>query len=387
MKYLFALIIVSLFTSCSNAGKDKDHTLLSNCLDQDLRNLGNDSAFLNYGTELSSSGKKDGYKEFGTGFILLANKDSVKAQRTFRELLVQKHTLWLGYCGLGLTAWKAKHYTLARAAYDSALLKSESHAELWYLKGLNEAELDTSGRYSEAIRCFEAAGKLDPEHYYAWYMAGLHQYMGDSTSRGLKKAIPFMEKAIIVDSKNPDAYIFLADNYDSYHEQLRYTQLAIDAGHIPSIKKMAELRLEFGDYEKALSYYNEYLKHVKNNPEDHIAKASCLMSMGKFEEALEALSYARALDPSAEGNHIHYRKSLIFFDQQKYAEALNEINIVLAQDSFEQTEYYVHKARVLVAMKQLPQAKQVLDQYLKAAAETDADVSTAENMRAFYFGE
>ena len=163
--------------------------------------------------------------------------------------------------------WAEKGYALAEAdqfneaigAFDQAIKLNPKNANLWCNKGWAQLGLDLR---EDALISFEKAIQLDPNNYFAWSRKGHLQNLKEE----YEEAIVSFDRAI--DAKYPEASDMVMQRAIAHHKLGRYEEA------IENYKNMGEA--------DSVAWHNRGL---------------CLASLGKLEEADEALT--KALDINA----------------------------------------------------------------------------------------
>jgi tetratricopeptide (TPR) repeat protein len=167
----------------------------------------------------------------------------------------------------------------------------EKHAEedwhAWYIRGYS---LDESGRFVEALNCYDKALRLNPEAADVWNNKGI---ILDELGR-FDEAISCFEKAIRSNPNDDYAWNnkgFTLSKLDRHEEAIScYDEsLKINPKYVIAWEnKIASLaKLEM--YEEAIKCCDKVLEI---NPEDDkvwCSKGSCLMMLGKYKEAIICL--------------------------------------------------------------------------------------------------
>jgi eukaryotic-like serine/threonine-protein kinase len=155
-----------------------------------------------------------------------------------------------------------------------------------------------------------SAGTTNPEAY-RLYLEGRQQWYG-RTTEGLKKSIDLFQQAIAADPNYALAYAGLGDTYNvmpSYRTGVTSRQAGL-------LADAATLRaLELGD----------------SLPEAHLARAGFLTFAWKWREAEQEFQRSIELDPNSAPAHYLYAFSLLV-PEKRFDQALEELHIALALD-------------------------------------------------------
>ncbi|KAI0290448.1 TPR-like protein [Russula brevipes] len=150
---------------------------------------------------------------------------------------------------------------------------------------------------SQALTCFRRAQQLDPTCAYAFTLAG-HEFIDED----LDKAILSFQMALRADARHYNAWYGLGTCY------LRKSKIRMAEYHY---RKAAEIHPNNavllgcvgmamergGDREVALALFNEAVKLSPENALVRYRRAKMLISMKRYEEAVEDLEYLRDSSP------------------------------------------------------------------------------------------
>tara|TARA_Y100001936_G_C16076829_1_gene674588 strand:+ start:132 stop:2249 length:2118 start_codon:yes stop_codon:yes gene_type:complete len=202
---------------------------------------------------------------FNKGTILLRLKRYEEAIEAFDEKMLTVTTDADTYYNKAiahnhLRAWED-------AAYNAKIAReiNPKLVDAWRLEG---SILDDLGRYEEAIKCFDEAINLEPNHAIAW------RHKGITLNKGLKQyenAIRCLEKARELDPNEIKVYENIASVYQklgNIDEAEKFLQIVLkkDPNYIAALYRMAWILADFRDKrEEAEKFYKKIVKIV---PED-----------------------------------------------------------------------------------------------------------------------
>ncbi|MFW9866823.1 MAG: tetratricopeptide repeat protein [Candidatus Thorarchaeota archaeon] len=229
--------------------------------------------------------------------------------------------------------------------------------------------------YSYAKESIEKALKLDPDnHEYMVMLAGIHFALDEYESvlnicnvivnNKLKNKGMWIKDALI----NARALNLITQVYLSQNDREKLMELAKQNNSV--LGALGFLHYEAGEYEKAIEYYQECLKHNKNNVVVWNNLGAAYNKIGQFDLAIEALQESikirkikmslikESVDfPLFHGTHylmdtsgdiIEYKESAItynhlgfaYYNLGQFSKALDAVNYSLKLDSnFERAWY------------------------------------------------
>jgi len=162
------------------------------------------------------------------------------------------------------------------------------------------------------------------------------------TAEGYKKGIEYYEQALAEDPAYGLAYAGLADNYDLMSLQGHIDKDEGNTLALEMVGKALEIDSDLSEAHTVLgSIYTytdrnwdaaerEFVKAIKLNPNystAHQYYAEYLTIMGRDEEARKHMDQALKLDPFS--FVVRWRSSRIYYDQEQFDKALEDINVCL----------------------------------------------------------
>lgn len=185
-------------------------------------------------------------------------------------------------------------------------------------EGINLSE---EGNYTEAIRAFDEALKINPQNATTWNEKG----MVLAKLRKYDDAIKAYDEALKINPQNVDAWKNKGNalrNLGRYEEAFEAWDEALKIN--PQFAKAwfskGNALSDLGKYEEAIKAYDEALKI---NPKDNDTwnnKGNALSNIGRYEEAIKALD--EALKINSQDAEVWYNKGLAFAGLGKYEEEI-----------------------------------------------------------------
>jgi tetratricopeptide (TPR) repeat protein len=119
------------------------------------------------------------------------------------------------------------------------------------------------------------------------------------------------------------------------------------------------------DYQAAVNYYGESLKWVAANADVYIARADCLVQLGKHEAALTDYKAALAMDPASDIvrsrlAQLHGTWGMVLYNQARYKLAETEFGRAIGYDDGNPTYPYHRALTRLMLKEQLLAARDLL---------------------------
>ncbi|BBC24589.1 tetratricopeptide repeat protein [Pseudanabaena sp. ABRG5-3] len=247
---------------------------------------------------------------------------------------------------------------------------------------LNEGE-----KYEEALFSINAALKLNPKLYQAWYNKGLilrnldryndaidshieaFRLCGNdfdmpyeiaccyALQSKVKKAVEYLKIAI---AASPEVYINKAhsdSDFDLIRDSPSFKALVIsDEEKAYELYKQAQERMIYGEYDKAIISFGKFLKLQPDHAEALYEIACCYALQNKVQKAVEHLKEAIALSPDrylakarTDSNFelIRHRssfKSLVSSDEEKVNDLYSQAKATMANEDYKQAITIYNKA-------------------------------------------
>ena len=207
-------------------------------------------------------------------------------------------------------------------APEAAALPAPENAKFYDNKGKS---LLASGKYEQALKCFDKAINLDPGD--AWH----HSSKGNALMRWGKydEAMKCYDEAIRLDphwdlrhSSKGDALVQWGKHQEAvecYDEAIRLApQFAWN------YRSKGDALVQLGKHKEAMEYYDKAIRLDPENAEHYDNKGYALYKLGQYEQALEYYNEAIKLDP-IQGEY-HYNRGSTLSNLDKKAEAIESYN-------------------------------------------------------------
>jgi tetratricopeptide (TPR) repeat protein len=199
----------------------------------------------------------------------------------------------------------------------------DDESEEWFDRGENMIE---SGKYEEAISCFEKAIELKPDHYSAWNQKGA--VLCDNLRR-YEEAIASFNRAIEI---KPDYHAAWHNRGVSlgklgrYDEEISSFNRAIEIN--PDFHEAWSNRgvslLEIGKYEEAIANFD---RTIEINPDDHTAwsrRGIVLCMLEQYEEAIT--NFDRAIEINPNDYQVWLNRSIALNTLGRYEEQITNLD-------------------------------------------------------------
>ncbi len=233
------------------------------------------------------------------------------------------------------------------------------------------------------------ASKLSKEDQAITLMCIAEAYINAPKKKNIPLALTFLDKAIVLDPKNPEIYLIKGDaymenndgtnailNYKKAEEinpnspkaklrigQLRFRTkqyqeaqtyykdaLAIDSTYAPAYLELGVTFQKAGQNEIAKKYYMKYLE-LSNNVTAKVKYGLVLFELKDYAEAIVQFNEVIALDPKR--NDLNRALAFCYYDDKKYDKALTYMTTFFNNTKPEKTINldYVYYARILAKNK------------------------------------
>lgn len=211
---------------------------------------------------------------------------------------------------------------------------AETAKGLGILGELKQARGDESG----AIEAWQSALALDPKHFFSLIDLG-KLYL---TRQDFPRAVPFLERAIQVDSTSARAHHLRGLAYqgsgDAAHAALEYRVALPDVQYTRSVQtfylNFGTALMSTGLYEEAAQMLEEYARLAPNDAEGHFQLGAALEILA--ERSLDAAMTTRAVEELKLALSIHPRHAMAHYYLSKAYRRLEQYD--LADAEFEMYE-------------------------------------------------
>ncbi|MDO6758625.1 tetratricopeptide repeat protein [Tamlana sp. 2_MG-2023] len=185
---------------------------------------------------------------------------------------------------------------------------------------------------------------LEPNNLDAYFQRGLAK----NNSEDFYGAIVDYSKIIV---ENPDADTYYNRGNSRYSVQ-DYTEAKedyakayiLDDKFIDALYSLACVRLELGEYEKAISDFDKVIKSVPGQPKTYTLRASAYHALENYQKAHIDYSTAILIEKSSEN---YYNRGVFFMEITRYQDAKNDFNNALFLDKSNAFAYFFRGASSL----------------------------------------
>jgi tetratricopeptide (TPR) repeat protein len=152
-----------------------------------------------------------------------------------------------------------------------------------------------NGMYSEALKCVNNAIKIIPTQDKSWFSNAYAE-------RG-------------------DVYLYLKDTLKAINDWNK--AISIDKSNVYPYKKLGIIYRDNGFYTQAEKYFSQIVEIDNTNPTGYYGLAGVSILQNKFEKAIEQLSQAIKIEPTA--SHAYTLRAIAYLQLEKYNEATDDI--------------------------------------------------------------
>ncbi|KAF6764771.1 hypothetical protein DFP72DRAFT_869216 [Ephemerocybe angulata] len=244
-------------------------------------------------------------------------QDYASAERAFRSAReIEPYRLWDMEVYSTLLWHLQRNIELSYLAQELLNINPQS-SQAWIAIGnLFSLQKDRS----QALTCFKRASQLDPSCAYAFTLSG-HETIDEN----LDRSINFFESALRVDARHYNAWYGLGTCYlrASKIRRAEYHFRKAMEIHPNNAVVLGCVAMRRKELNSALSYYNKAIEVSPENALVRYRRAKMMVSMRKYDEAIEDLEYLRRTTPE-EANVIFQLAKVyrLIGDEVKSAQAL-----------------------------------------------------------------
>ena len=228
------------------------------------------------------------------------------------------------------------------------------------------------------------------------------EYLRRRTQEDSEKAIAHFKQAIELDPNYSRAYAGLAAAYWStvssnwefamgkewahnYEQAMKNLKKALEKPTALAYSVSAEILVQQGNYEEALSEINLALALNSNDPDVHISKARLLNAIGRAEDAENSVRTAIRLNPHYEAEYLRaLGRSL--FHQQRYQEAADAFERVVNWQG-DIIDDFATLASTYGHLRQVEHAHSAIKGYNRLAAKTDYTPINVQEIGFWWYGD
>ena len=262
-------------------------------------------------------------------------------------------------------------------SYEAALRMQPDHFNsLFFLA----TRLDSGGRKAEAVQIWRACLALRPDHIPTLR----NRALALSEQGEFEEALESVNKAIELKSNSAFAFQARASIYQAMQEYDKASadldqahELARDDQVLGVVYTRALGYARQGQYDAALADLSTVLEIAPKHERGHGVRGVALKSLGRFDEALAALNEAIKIDPQFA--NFYLERSQVYCGLKQYDHALPDIERAIELTTNPKPEIYQRRSSVHVGLKNYEQA--VAD--MLKAIEIDPKYSIAYNNLAW----
>ena len=228
------------------------------------------------------------------------------------------------------------------------------------------------------------------------------EYLRQGSEPETLKAIDFFKYAVELDPNYGRAYAGLAAanwrivltlwettagaGWENAWDNLK-TNLAKAMEHPTALAHAikAQVLAQQGNYEEAFTEIEQAMALAPNDPDNHIAKAKILNATGRAPEAETAARWAMRLDPQYAPDYLRVL-AVAQFHQQRYAEAVQTMQRVVARES-DTGEDYALLASAFGHLGQLDKVPAMIEKYNSITVPAFFDPLTVQEMGWWWYGD
>ena len=234
------------------------------------------------------------------GQILAALKETVRAKAALEKAVAMDPGSDFAHLRLALVKLDEKNVEGAKASLATAESINPESKWVWLWKGVVAHEND--GDVAAARACYEKALAIDPRFDMALYNLGA-TYVSKQ-GRDCARAREYYLKVLKVNPDYKEACYAIGMTYgyeDNYPVARVWMEkaIALDPGFLTAHKFLGVVLGEMKDYEGAIASYGAALRLDPMNADIYMRKAKMEQALGKDDDALRDLEFARDLDPTA----------------------------------------------------------------------------------------
>jgi eukaryotic-like serine/threonine-protein kinase len=333
-----------------------------------------------------------------TGLQVTASRSAAEYKKSGKDLATIARELGVDYLLVGKVRWEKGEPGKSRVRVSPELIQVATGSTRWEqpfeasLTDVFKVQADVAGQVARALDVALGAPQRQaiaerPTASAAAYDAYLKgeaasQNLGTGEPRQLGQAITYYEQAVALDSAFAQAWAAL-----SRANSLLYVNSTPSPERAQRAREAAERALQLTpnhfrghlalgdyfsavpplDYDRALREYEAGLRLAPNDVDLLASSALMELSTGRWEEALQHLSRAQALDPRSKV--VGRRLAYTYLRLRRYPEAMAASDRALALDPAN-IEFVQNKAMVHLGQGDLEGARQVIREAAKTIPPT-----------------
>lgn len=211
---------------------------------------------------------------------------------------------------------KAGRTEEAIAVYSAIIGLFDKEKDAFFFRGTLELK---QNRFEEAMEDFERAVELEPSDYglYIDIYSSLAEYgYAEAAAQYLADAIAKEDKGM-TDYDRGRLYYYQKD----YANARDYLERAKDTGGAEAVLFLGRTHEALGDYNYAASVYSNYLSGSENHPQIYNQLGLCKLSMGEYEEALQAFQSGLLVENSSCRQSLSFNEAVAYEHLGEYKKA------------------------------------------------------------------
>gem|GEM_PF-2376607 len=272
----------------------------------------------------------------------------------------------------------AEDYELAKEKVIEVLTKAPDYKLALLRRGRIEYNLKNKDYNGSHLFKADSLYPNDPQ---------VHEYLGRyySTIGEIEKAIQSMNKAIDLDSQDPELFYWRARIYEDEKEtkeaESDYTQSIVLDSTIIRFFNRAQFYKRIENYELALSDYSQAISYDKENPRWYDERANCYIEKGDFTAALKDLD--KALDLAQDNPYYYINRADFYKEQKKYELSLKDYAtaLELSNDPNQSSRALNNRATIYEAQEKFDLAA---EEYTRAIEKSPNDPLYYSNRARIY---
>jgi tetratricopeptide (TPR) repeat protein len=274
-------------------------------------------------------GNGTAYFYFGENYLLADNKDS--AMLVFARGLQAEPANPLNHIGLAKVELDNGNEEKGRQLIDEALAQAGTKNALAYIEAADAYIHFTIRNFDKAMQYLDKAAVLEPKN------PDIEILYGDiySEKNNGSAAATHYNRAIDLDKSSVRAIVSKgvlykrSTNYQGAAEEFR-NAIAIDPNFAPAHRELGEAYIKLGDLEKAKAEYKKYLELSSNNCSARIRYASFLY-IGK--DYAGALAEADQVKQSCDSNNVTLLRVMMYslYETKDFVRGLHAAERLFAQ--------------------------------------------------------
>ncbi|WP_191963452.1 tetratricopeptide repeat protein [Pseudotamlana haliotis] len=195
--------------------------------------------------------------------------------------------------------------------------------------------------YEERIELLNQVISLEPKNLDAYFQRGLAK----NNSGDFYGAIVDYSK-VIVEQPDADTYFnrgnsrYSIKDYTEAKEDYAKAYI-LDDKFIDALYSLGCVRLDLGEYDKAIKDFDKVIKTVPGQPKTYALRASAHMALENYQQALNDYSAAIYIEGNSEN---YYNRGAFFMELKRYQDANNDLTNAILLDKNNPFAYFYRGA-------------------------------------------